>query len=186
MRLPSVASAALGILLLPACHMRPVSFVKDLREYQGDGRIEETTVHRLYSAVPGYRITLPAITPNPDAEAAFHLGALPTTRMRTIEFALRTEPLIDLKADAEKLNLSLELRDHTGATVYRHAGITKMFVERALLSPHWNNTSAWRFGARSDFRPQPGAKYTLHVRYSTNDAAFNPALAIIIWSGGVF
>lgn len=180
------AFALLGVLLLPGCHMRPAAFVDDLREYRGDGRIEETTVHSLYSAVPGYRVILPAITPDPASETIFRLDALPPTKMRTIEFALQTDPPIDLKANADKISLSLELRDQDGATVYLHSGITAQFVEPALLSPHWNNITAWRFGARSDFVPQPGKKYTLHVRYSTKNAMINPALTLIVWSGGVF
>lgn len=186
MRATCIASGLFALLLLSACHMRPAAFVDDLGKYRGDGRIEETTVHSLYSAAPGYRIFLPAIAPDPHAEAIFRLDALPPTKMRTIEFAIQTEPLIDLKANAEKISLSLELRDQTGATVYRHSGITERFVERAVLSPHWNNMTAWRFGARSDFVPQPGQRYTLHVRYSTSDHAVNPALTVIVWSGGIF
>jgi hypothetical protein len=186
MRTICIASGLLAFLLLPACHMRPAAFVNDLREYRGDGRIEETTVHSLYSAAPGYRIFLPAIAPDPHAEAVFRLDVLPPTRMRTIEFVVQTEPVIDLKANADKISLSLELRDQNGATVYRHSGITERFVERAVLSPHWNDMTAWRFGARGDFVPQRGQKYTLHMRYSTNDSALNPALTVIVWSGGVF
>lgn len=160
--------------------------MQTLRDYRGDGRIEETTVHSLYSVFPGYRIMLPAIMPDPDAETVFRFDALPPTKMRTIEFALQTEPVIDLKTNADKISLSLELRDQTGEVVYRHSGITGRFVERALLSPHWKDATTWRFGARSDFVPQPGEKYTLHVRYSTNDAALKSVVTVIVWSGGAF
>jgi hypothetical protein len=180
-----MAIAVAGLLFNSGCHVLPASFVRDLREYDGDGQIEETTVHSLYSVHPGFRVFLPMVTPSDDKVSVFRVGPFPQTKHGEIGFALLTEPGFDLRRHAEKLALSLELRDQNGVTVYQHEGVSDRFSEPAVYSDAWRDAPYWVFGARF-FRFAPNTNYTLHVRYSTREQGFRPSLKLVIWSGGAW
>lgn len=180
--------AALSILLLPGlvllsgCHIRSGAYVEAMNSYAGDGKIEETTAHSLYSAFPGFLITLPAIKPSGEAETVFHLGRLPPTKHDEIGFLFLAEPATDLRALASRFNVALEVRDETGATVYRHSGITQRYVEQVRYSSKWSR-SYWTLGM--PYCPfVAGRDYTLHVRYTTTAPNLGPTLTPIVWSGG--
>lgn len=182
--------AAPFILLLPGlvwfsgCHLRSGAYVEAMNSYTGDGKIEETTAHSLYSVFAGFLITLPAVKPSAGAETVFHLGRLPPTRQHEIGFLFLAEPVTDLRALAPQFNVALEVRDETGATVYQHSGITQRYVEQVRYTSKWSR-NYWTLGM--PYCPfVAGKDYTLHMRYTTTAPNLGPQLIPIVWSGGVW
>lgn len=170
--------------LLCSCapHGRGTYFTSGIRNYTGDGTIQDTSQRSGILQTRGYLVALPHFPLNRSYEHTFQLDGLPTIESKQIEIVFLVPETFSQTRTANAhstVEFTLSTSDDKRVTNLNS-------TLRALIwsSPvHDHSGYALYHLDRSFFQPVSGERYRLHVRYSPAPGADSGDGYFYLWSG---
>jgi hypothetical protein len=157
-------------------------YTKGIHEYSGDGVIRDISQPSGLFGTRGYAIEFPSFDLGQEHEATYHLSGLPKLGNAQAQICLLiNDPSVEPLKATLTAKVMCSLTDAAGRTIATFESPLKQLI--------WSSPIHDRFGYdlydldKSFFVPQPGEKYTLHVKYLGDRALSSKTGLIYVWCG---
>jgi hypothetical protein len=165
-------------------HGRGTYFTSGIRDYTGDGTIQDTSERDGFLQSRSYLVTLQHFPLNKPYEQTFRLGGLPTMEGKMSEIALFVPTTFSESNPVNArctLEFSLSTADGKGLTNLKSklGALTWSSPPSAI---HYIGHAIYH-REQSFFQPIPGQRYILHVKYSPVLGADGGEGYIYLWTG---
>ena len=172
--------------LLSSCapHGSGTYFTSGVRDYTGDGTIQDTSQRGGFFPTRSYMVTLPSFPLNRPYEHTFRLDGLPTIEGKPTEIAFFV-PNSFSQAHTPNAHSSVEF-SVTTADSRRVTSVSSTLGALIWSSPphpiHYSGNALYQLDT-SFFQPVAGERYRLHVTYSPAPGADSGEGYFYLWSG---
>jgi hypothetical protein len=173
-------------LLLSSCapRGRGTYFTSGIRDYTGDGRIQDTSQRGGFFPTRCYMVTLPSFPLNRPYEHTFRLDGLPTIEGKPTEiafFAPNSFPQTHAPNARSTIEFSLSTAD--GRQITSLSSTLDALTWSSPAHPiHYDGNALYQLD-KSFFQPVAGERYRLHVTYSPAPGAGSDEGYFYLWSG---
>ena len=179
-----LAISIAGLLSWCAPHGHGTYFTSGIRDYVGDGTIQDTSQRGGFFSSRCYMVTLPSFPLNRPYERTFRLDGLPTIEGKPTEIAFfvpKNFPQIHTPNARSTIEFSLTTAEGKQVTSV-NSNLGALIWSSPAHPLSYSGYALYQLD-RSFFQPVAGERYRLHVTYSPASGADTGEGYFYLWSG---
>ena len=173
-----------GLLTSCAPHGRGTYFTSGIRDYTGDGTIQDTSQRGGFFSTRSYMVTLPSFPLNKPYEHSFRLDGLPTIEGKPTEIAFFVpNSFSQTRTSNARSTITYSLSTAEGRRLTSVSSTLGALIWSSPAQPiHYSGHALYQLD-KSFFQPAAGERYHLHVSYSPAPDTDSGEGYFYLWSG---